>query len=72
MMYASLQREASHPLVKVMSFAEYTSRNHKELLEILRHQHLVVVDQPIQKRAFDAAGLSRLETTNKTTVIHGK
>jgi hypothetical protein len=72
MMYASLQHGASHPLVKVMSFAEYTSRDHKDLLQILRHQHLVVVEQPVQKRAFNAAGLSRLGTENKRTVIHGK
>jgi len=57
--------------IATFTYDKYKSMNADVLLEILRKQHVVITDRPIQSRKFDEAGLVRLGALTKRFTVHG-
>jgi hypothetical protein len=54
-----------------MSHNDYLNRDHGNILQILRSQHLLILDGPTYGRKFNKEGLGKLVSITKDIVIHG-
>lgn len=55
----------------ILSSAEYESKSHQEIQNILREKHIIVTETPFHPMKFDEAGLETLKALDATIDIQG-
>lgn len=64
--------DPSTSVFKILTEEEFECISDKEIQDILRHQHIVVVGGKKPKYGFDPNGLETLAPLDKPIIIHGE
>lgn len=62
----------SESIIAVYSEQEFRLKTDKEVLEVLRHKHILITDRPQEPYSFDEDGLSQLKLLTSPVTIQGK
>lgn len=62
----------SDSIFAIYSDQEFRLKTDKEVLEVLRHKHILITDRPREPYGFDEDGLSQLKLLTSPVTIQGK